>query len=48
MTPIDLTRLRDFSDGTESGRRDLAALFVTHMEECLLAIRRAVDERDSG
>ena len=47
MTPIDLTRLRDFSDGTEPGLRDLAALFVTHMEECLLAIRRAVDERDS-
>ena len=47
MTPIDLTRLRDFSDGTEPGLRDLAALFVTHMEECLLAIRRAVDGRDS-
>ena len=48
MTPIDLTRLRDFSDGTEPGLRDLAALFVMHMEECLLAIRRAVDERDSA
>jgi HPt (histidine-containing phosphotransfer) domain-containing protein len=47
MTPIDLTRLRDFSDGTDTGLRDLAALLVTHMEECLLAIRRAVEERDS-
>ena len=47
MNPIDLTRLRDFSDGTESGLRDLAALFVTHMEECLLAIRRGVAEHDS-
>ena len=48
MTPIDLTRLRDFSDGTEAGLRDLAGLFVTHMEECLLAIQRAVEERDSA
>ena len=48
MTPIDLTRLRDFSDGTEAGLRDLAALFVTHMEECLLAIRRGAEERDSA
>jgi HPt (histidine-containing phosphotransfer) domain-containing protein len=46
MNPIDLTRLRDFSDGTESGLRELAALFVTHMEECLLAIRRGVAEWD--
>ena len=48
MNPIDLTRLRDFSDGTESGLRDLAALLVTHMEECLLAICRAVDEQDGA
>jgi HPt (histidine-containing phosphotransfer) domain-containing protein len=48
MTPIDLTRLRDFSDGTEAGLRDLAALFVTHMEECLLAIRRAAEEGDGA
>ena len=48
MTPIDLTRLRDFSDGTEAGLRDLAALFVMHMDECLLAIQRAVEERDSA
>jgi HPt (histidine-containing phosphotransfer) domain-containing protein len=46
MNPIDVTRLRDFSDGTESGLRDLAALLVTHMEECLLAIRRGVAEQD--
>jgi hypothetical protein len=46
MNPIDLTRLREFSDGTESGLRDLAGLFVTHMEECLLAIRRGVAEQD--
>ena len=48
MTPIDLTRLRDFSDGTEAGLRDLAALFVTHMDECLIAIRRAAAARDSA
>lgn len=47
MTPIDLDRLQDFSDGTESGLRDLAAMLVTHMEECLVAIRRGVAERDS-
>ena len=48
MTPIDLARLRDFSDGTETGLRDLAALFVTHMEECLLALQRAVEARDAA
>src|SRR5215203_4711013 len=47
MRPIDLTRLRDFSDGTESGLRDLAALFVTHMEECLLAISGGVAGQDA-
>ena len=47
MNPIDLTRLRDFSDGTESGLRDLAALFVTHMEECLRAISRGVAGQDA-
>ena len=47
MNPIDLNRLQDFSDGTESGLRDLAALLVTHVEECLVAIRGGVAEKDS-
>jgi HPt (histidine-containing phosphotransfer) domain-containing protein len=47
MNPIDVNRLQDFSDGTESGLRDLVSLLVTHMEECLLAIRRGVAEKDS-
>jgi len=47
MKPIDLNRLQDFSDGTESGLRDLVALVVSHVEECLLAIRRGVEDKDS-
>jgi HPt (histidine-containing phosphotransfer) domain-containing protein len=46
MNPIDLTRLRDFSDGTEAGLRDLAGLFVTHMDECVTALRRGVETQD--
>jgi HPt (histidine-containing phosphotransfer) domain-containing protein len=46
MNPIDLARLRDFSDGTDAGLRDLAGLFVTHMDECLIALRRGVAEQD--
>jgi len=47
MNPIDLNRLQDFSDGTESGLRDLAALLATHVEECLVAIRGGVAGQDS-
>jgi HPt (histidine-containing phosphotransfer) domain-containing protein len=47
MKPIDLNRLQDFSDGTEAGLRDLAAMLVGHMEECLAAIRRGVTGQDS-
>jgi len=46
MNPVDMNRLQDFSDGSESGLRDLAALLVTHVEECLVAIRRGVAEKD--
>ena len=46
MNPIDLVRLRDFSDGTEAGLRDLAGLFVTHMNECLEALQRGVAEQN--
>jgi HPt (histidine-containing phosphotransfer) domain-containing protein len=47
MQPIDLARLRDFSDGTEAGLRDLAALFVTHMDECLQALQRGAAAQDA-
>ena len=48
MQPIDLARLREFSDGTETGLRDLAGLFVTHMNECLEALRHGVDGQDAA
>ena len=41
MTPIDLTRLRDFSDGTQAGLRDLAALLLD-VEK--LGVAQKVDE----
>ena len=47
MNPIDLPRLRDFSDGTEAGLRELAALLITHMDECLAALRRGAAEQDA-
>ena len=46
MNPIDLDRLRDFSDGTESGLRDLAGLFLSHLDECIEALQRGVAEQD--
>lgn len=46
MKPIDLDRLRDFSDGTEAGLRDLAGLFLAHLDECLEALQRGVAEQD--
>jgi HPt (histidine-containing phosphotransfer) domain-containing protein len=47
MHPIDLGRLRDFSDGTDAGMRDLAGLFVAHLDECLEALRRGVATQDA-
>ena len=46
MDPIDLSRLREFSDGTDHGVRYLAALFLGHMDECVAAIRAAVEAGD--
>ena len=48
MDPIDLARLRDFSDGTDSGVRELARFFLQHMDECLSAVRAAVAAGDWG
>jgi HPt (histidine-containing phosphotransfer) domain-containing protein len=48
MPPIDLARLRDFSDGTETGLRDLAGLFVTHLDECLEALRQGAAVQDAA
>ena len=46
MNPIDLSRLREFSDGTDHGVRYLAALFISHMDECVASIRAAVTAED--
>ena len=40
--PIDLARLREFSDGTPDGLRQLAEMFLTHMAETTSALRPAV------
>ena len=48
MDPIDLARLRDFSDGTDNGMRELARMFLQHMDECLAAVRTAVAAGDWG
>ena len=42
MDPINLVRLRDFSDGTDAGMRQLADMFLTHMDECAEALADAV------
>ena len=42
--PIDLVRLREFSDGTPEGVRQLSDMFVSHMTESIAALRPAVDE----
>ena len=47
MAPIDLARLRDFSDGTDQGMRELAGLFLSHMEECVEALRSGMQAGDS-
>ena len=44
MDPIDLARLRDFSDGTDAGMRELADMFMEHMADCAAALRPAVAE----
>ena len=48
MNPIDLARLRDFSDGTDDGVRGFAAMFVGHMDELVTALRGAVSARNGA
>jgi CheY-like chemotaxis protein len=43
MPPVDMARLRDFSDGTDAGVRQLADMFVSHMTECLEGLRVAAE-----
>jgi HPt (histidine-containing phosphotransfer) domain-containing protein len=40
--PVDLERLREFSDGTDDGVRTLAGLFLDELEETARALRRSV------
>jgi HPt (histidine-containing phosphotransfer) domain-containing protein len=40
--PIDLSRLHEFSDGSDDGLRQLAELFMTHMTEARAALGPAV------
>lgn len=39
--PVDLERLREFSDGTDEGVRTLAGLFLHELEEAADALRRS-------
>jgi HPt (histidine-containing phosphotransfer) domain-containing protein len=39
--PVDLERLREFSDGTSDGVRTLAALFLDELEQAHRALGRA-------
>src|SRR5262245_17737905 len=39
--PVDLERLREFSDGTDSGVRTLAGLFLDELEEAARALERS-------
>jgi HPt (histidine-containing phosphotransfer) domain-containing protein len=41
MNPIDLSRLRDFSDGTPEGLAELSAMFRDHMLEAANLLRPA-------
>jgi hypothetical protein len=43
--PVDLERLREFSDGTDDGVRTLAALFLNELEEAALALGRSAGAR---
>lgn len=40
--PVDLERLREFSDGTDDGVRTLAGLFLDELEEAARALGRSV------
>jgi len=46
MPPIDLARLRDFSDGSDQGMRELAGLFLSHMDDCVQALRAGIEAGD--
>jgi HPt (histidine-containing phosphotransfer) domain-containing protein len=39
--PVDLERLREFSDGTDDGIRTLAGLFLDELEEAARALGRS-------
>jgi HPt (histidine-containing phosphotransfer) domain-containing protein len=39
--PVDLERLREFSDGTDDGVRTLAGLFLDELEEAARALGRS-------
>jgi HPt (histidine-containing phosphotransfer) domain-containing protein len=43
--PVDLERLREFSDGTDDGVRTLAGLFLDELEEAARALGRSVGAR---
>ena len=43
--PVDLERLREFSDGTDDGVRTLASLFLDELEEAARALERSVGMR---
>ena len=42
--PVDLARLREFSDGTEEGFRTLTCLFLADVDEVTLALARAIEQ----
>ena len=41
MGPIDFVRLREFSDGTPEGLRDLCTMFLDHLREVTGVLRGA-------
>jgi|SRR6185436_7388389 len=41
--PVDLERLREFSDGTNDGVRTLAGLFLDELEEAARALGRSAE-----
>jgi len=43
--PVDLDRLREFSDGTDEGLRALARLFLADSDETVVELAGAVDRR---
>jgi len=48
MNPIDLARLRDFSENTGEGLREFVALFLTHMAELVKTLGAAVAAKDAA